>query len=303
MARRNEAPPRRRTVVAAPDVLRYIDVNVSGVSEWDLLGVYPNVDRALADIEWRSAATSVATGALVRPGGNATGFTNFDYGASRKWLEVLKEIAPHLARAGVLRDATVPAGTGQWGAIQAVAPSLAVDLSPIDVHDARENERAISEFSHVPDRGLIVTTATLAMRHHDLIIALANRHTDCWESLSWKPGSMRSVQAFIGTLLCGDLFMRVGNGPAITESNIIEQSITSESLLHYTSLGPTTGSTVRNLAALKPKVLATMHGSSFFDDGATAVSALGDHYDMLLHAALADRKLVNSQPTSRKRRE
>src|SRR5262249_32494500 len=68
---------------------------------------------------------------LARPGSNATGFTNFDYGASGKWLEVLKQIAPRLTRAGVLRDATVPAGTGQWGAISAVAPSLGVDLSPI----------------------------------------------------------------------------------------------------------------------------------------------------------------------------
>jgi hypothetical protein len=93
-----------------------------------------------------------------------------------------------------------------------------------------------------------------------------------------------------GTLLCGDLFTRVGNGPAITESEIIEQSIATESLFHYTSLGPTTGATIRNLAALKPKVLATMHGSSFSGDGATVLGALGDHYDMLLRTALADRK-------------
>lgn len=105
----------------------------------------------------------------------------------------------------------------------------------------------------------------------------------------WDAGVM--FEETTGTLLCGDLFTRVGNGPAITESDIIEQSITSESLFHYTSLGPTTGSTVRNLAALKPKVLAAMHGSSFSGDGATALSALGDHYDMLLHTALADRKL------------
>ena len=95
-----------------------------------------------------------------------------------------------------------------------------------------------------------------------------------------------------GTLLCGDLFSRVGNGPAITESDILEQSIQTESSFHYTSLGPTTGSTVRSLAALKPKVLATMHGSSFSGDGATALTALGDHYDALLRTALADRKLT-----------
>ena len=113
---------------------------------------------------------------LARPGGNTTGFTISDYGMSGKWLEVLKQVAPRLARAGVLRDATIPAGTGQWGAIQAVAPSLGVDLSPIDVRDAREIERAISEFVHGSDRGLIVTTAALAIRHRELIIALANRH-------------------------------------------------------------------------------------------------------------------------------
>jgi flavorubredoxin len=104
----------------------------------------------------------------------------------------------------------------------------------------------------------------------------------------WDAGVM--FEETTGTLLCGDLFTRVGNGPAITEGDIIEQSIMSESLFHYTSLGPTTGSTVRNLAALKPKVLATMHGSSFSGDGATALNALGDHYDMLLRTALANGK-------------
>ena len=105
----------------------------------------------------------------------------------------------------------------------------------------------------------------------------------------WDAGIM--FEETTGTLLCGDLFTRVGNGPAITESDIIEQSIAAESLFQYTSLGPTTGAIVRNLAALKPKVLATMHGSSFSGDGATALSALGDHYDMLLRTALTDRKL------------
>jgi hypothetical protein len=92
-------------------------------------------------------------------------------------------------------------------------------------------------------------------------------------------------------LLCGDLFTHVGNGPAITESDVVEPSITTESLFHYTSLGPTTDSTIRNLAALKPMVLAAMHGSSFSGDGAAALKDLGDHYDMLLRTALADSKL------------
>ena len=104
----------------------------------------------------------------------------------------------------------------------------------------------------------------------------------------WDAGVM--FEETTGTLLCGDLFTRVGPGPAMTESDIIEQSIMSESLFHYTSLGPTTGSTVRNLAVLKPKVLATMHGSSFSGDGAAALNALGNHYDVLLRTALANRK-------------
>jgi flavorubredoxin len=100
----------------------------------------------------------------------------------------------------------------------------------------------------------------------------------------WDAGVM--FEETTKTLLCGDLFTRVGNGPAVTESDIIEQSIIPESLLEYTSLGPTTGPTIRKLATLTPKLLATMHGSSFAGDGATALRALGDHYDTLLHAAL-----------------
>jgi flavorubredoxin len=105
----------------------------------------------------------------------------------------------------------------------------------------------------------------------------------------WDAGVM--FEETTGTLLCSDLFTHVGNGPAITESDIVEQSIALERALHYTSLGPTTGATVRNLAACKPKVLATMHGSSFSGDGAAALCALGDQYDTLLRTALADRKL------------
>jgi putative ABC transport system substrate-binding protein len=85
---------------------------------------------------------------LARPGGNVTGFTNFEYGVSAKWLELLKQIAPNVTRAAVLRDPTNPAGTGQWGAIQAVAPSFGVELSPIDVREAGEVERAVTAFAH-----------------------------------------------------------------------------------------------------------------------------------------------------------
>jgi putative tryptophan/tyrosine transport system substrate-binding protein len=113
---------------------------------------------------------------LSRPGGNATGFTMFEYGMSVKWLELLKEIAPRVSRAAVLRDPTIASGIGQFGAVQAAAPSLGVELSPVDVHDEREIERAVTAFARSPNGGLIVTAAPLATRHRDLIIALAARH-------------------------------------------------------------------------------------------------------------------------------
>ena len=113
---------------------------------------------------------------LARPGGNATGFTQFEYGMSGKWLELLKEIAPGVTRAAVLRDPAIAAGIGQFGAIQAVAPSLGVELSPVDVRDAGEIERAVTAFARAPNGGLIVTASALAIVHRELIITLAARH-------------------------------------------------------------------------------------------------------------------------------
>jgi putative ABC transport system substrate-binding protein len=113
---------------------------------------------------------------LARPGGNATGFTNFEYGVSGKWLEVLREVAPGITRAAVLRDATNPAGTGQWGAIQAVASPLGVELSPIDVRERGEIERGVTAFAAGSNRGLIVSSSGFAILHRELIIALAARH-------------------------------------------------------------------------------------------------------------------------------
>ena len=113
---------------------------------------------------------------LARPGGNATGFTLFEYSMSGKWLELLKQIAPGVARAAVLRDPAVASGIGQFGAVQAVAPSLGVELSPIDMRDAGEIERAIAAFANGLNGGLIVTSSGLAQRHRDLILTLAARH-------------------------------------------------------------------------------------------------------------------------------
>ena len=113
---------------------------------------------------------------LARPGGNATGFTIFEYGMSGKWLELLKEIAPGVTRAAVLRDPAIASGIGQFAAVQAVAPSLGVELSPVDVRDAPEIERAVAAFARSGNGGMIVTASALATRHRDLIIALAARY-------------------------------------------------------------------------------------------------------------------------------
>jgi putative ABC transport system substrate-binding protein len=113
---------------------------------------------------------------LARPGGNATGFTSYEYSLSGKWLDLLKEIAPGVKRVAVLRDPAISAGTGQFGAIQTAAPSFGVELSPINVHDATEIERAIAAFASAGNGGMIVTTSASVLAHRDLIIALAARH-------------------------------------------------------------------------------------------------------------------------------
>ena len=113
---------------------------------------------------------------LARPGGNATGFIAYEYGLSGKWLEVLKEIAPGVTRAAVIRDPALASGPGQFAAIQSIAPSLGVEVSPVNVRDAGEIERAITAFAHSPNGGLIVTGSALVGIHRHLIIALAARH-------------------------------------------------------------------------------------------------------------------------------
>jgi len=113
---------------------------------------------------------------LARPGGNATGFTQFEFGISAKWLELLKEIAPEIKRVAVIRDPAARSGGGQLGAIQGVAPSLGVDVKPIDPEDAAAIERDLADFSRLPNGGLIVTSSRLARAHRDLILKLSARH-------------------------------------------------------------------------------------------------------------------------------
>ena len=113
---------------------------------------------------------------LSQPGGDATGFMQFEYGLSGKWLELLKEIAPSLTRAIVLWDPAIPAGIGQFAIIQSVATSAGVDIRPVNSRDAGEIERAITAFARAPNGGLVVTQSVFALIHRDLIIELAARH-------------------------------------------------------------------------------------------------------------------------------
>ena len=113
---------------------------------------------------------------LAHPGGNATGFSSYDYGIGAKWLELLKEIAPNVKRAAVLRDPAISAGLGLWGAIQSVSPAFAVEVTPVDMGDADEIERSLADFARRPNGGLILTGSALAVIHRNLTIALAAQH-------------------------------------------------------------------------------------------------------------------------------
>jgi len=155
---------------------------------------------------------------LARPGGNATGFLFTEYGIGGKWLELLKELAPAVTRAAVLRDATDPAGIGQWGAIQSVAPSRGVELTPIGVRNAGEIERGVAEFARSPNSGLIVTSGGPVIVHRERIIATAATHrlpTVYWNRMypaggglvSYGPETIdqyRRAAAYIDRILKGE---------------------------------------------------------------------------------------------------
>jgi putative ABC transport system substrate-binding protein len=113
---------------------------------------------------------------LARPGGNVTGFMNFEYSMAGKWLELLREIAPGVTRVAVLRDTAEGSGTSQFAVIQAMAPSLRVEVSPVNMRDVPEIERAVAAFARSLNAGLIVTAGAAAQFHRDLIVTLAERH-------------------------------------------------------------------------------------------------------------------------------
>jgi putative ABC transport system substrate-binding protein len=157
-------------VALAPDV-----IFVSGST-----GVGP-LQRATSTVPIVFALVPDPVGAgfvesLAQPGGNITGFMPYEYGIGAKWLELLKEIAPNITRAAVVRDPAITAGIGQWAAIASVSRSVGIEVSPVNLISAGEIERAITAFARKGSGGLIVTGSALAVVHRDLIIALAARH-------------------------------------------------------------------------------------------------------------------------------
>ena len=157
-------------VALAPDVI----VATGNASMGPLLQATRTVP-----IVFNNVADPVGSGfvdSLARPGGNVTGFLQFEYSLSGKWLELLKQIAPGVTRAAVLRDPAITAGVGQFAIIQSVAPSVGVEVSAINMRDAGEIERAVTAFARSPNGGLILTASALAVVHLELIIALAARH-------------------------------------------------------------------------------------------------------------------------------
>jgi len=157
-------------VTMAPDAL----LSTGGLTLGPLLQATRNVPIVFTQVVDPVGAGYVAS--LARPGGNATGFTQYEFGVSSKWLELLKQIAPHVTRVAVLRDPTSTSGLGQFGAIQSVAGSFGVELRPVDVRDAGEIERGITAFAAAPNGGLIVTQNVGSILHRKLVANLATRH-------------------------------------------------------------------------------------------------------------------------------
>jgi putative tryptophan/tyrosine transport system substrate-binding protein len=157
-------------VTLAPDVM----LAAGGASVGPLLQASRTVPIVFANVPDPVGSGFVES--LARPGGNATGFIQFEYSLSGKWLELLKEIAPGVTRAAVLWDPAIAAGIGQFAIIQSVAPSLGVEVRTVNVSDPPEIERAVAAFARSSNGGLIVTASALALVHRDLIVTLAARH-------------------------------------------------------------------------------------------------------------------------------
>jgi putative tryptophan/tyrosine transport system substrate-binding protein len=166
---------RRRTYAAelvalAPDVI----LAFGGSNVGPLLQASRTVPIVFVSVIDPVGAGFVAS--LARPGRNATGFSQFEYGMSVKWVELLKQVAPQVTRVAVMRDPSLTSGTAMLAAIQAVAPSFGVELIPVDVRDTEEYERAVTAFARGPRDGLIVVANPSAIVHRELIVALAAKH-------------------------------------------------------------------------------------------------------------------------------
>jgi putative tryptophan/tyrosine transport system substrate-binding protein len=157
-------------VALGPDVI----LAASGATVPALLAATRTIPLVFAQTADPVGAGFIAS--LARPGGNATGFTQIEYGMSGKWLELLKQIAPGARHAAVIRDASDPSGMGQWGAIHAMAPSLGVEVRPVNAHDAGDMERAVTAFVQSADGGLVVTAGAPTLVHREKIVSLAARH-------------------------------------------------------------------------------------------------------------------------------
>jgi putative ABC transport system substrate-binding protein len=168
-------------VALAPDVI--LASGVTGVTALQTTRHIPIVFAIVPDPVGAGFVES-----LARPGGNVTGFMQFEYSLSGKWVELLKEIAPGVTRAAVLRDANISAGIGQFAVIQAVAPSIGVDVSPVNVQEAAEIERRLASFAQLPGGGIILTASPWATIHRELIATLAIRH---------KLPSVSNVRSFV----------------------------------------------------------------------------------------------------------
>ena len=157
-------------VTLAPDVL----VATGGASVGPLLQATRTIPIVFANVPDPVGSGFVES--LSRPGGNATGFVQFEYNLSGKWLEFLKQIAPNVTNAAILWDPTILAGIGQFAVIQSVAPSFGVEVRAINIRDAAEIERGVAAFARVSNAGMVVAASALAIVHRELIIALAERH-------------------------------------------------------------------------------------------------------------------------------
>jgi ABC-type uncharacterized transport system substrate-binding protein len=188
------------------------DVIVAGVGPTTL--VLQQVSRTVP-IVMAQAIDPVGSGfvkSLARPGTNATGFTQFEFTLSAKWLELLREIAPQVARVGIVRELEGQAGIAQWAVIGAAASPLGVELSPIDVHSDGETERAVAEFARGPNDGLIVVVSSTATIQRDMLVKLAARHrlpffVDAGGLMSYGPNLLdgyRRSASYVDRILKGE---------------------------------------------------------------------------------------------------